>query len=191
MTPLESASQEISPLREPQNPPAWDGVPTTPHPQPLQARAATLETQVPLSPLGWERCPCTPQAAAARALGSPYLRPVELQIWVLLPFQVSIAQETAVLKHTAPQQACYQTDLPPLGAHISVSPPPFPARLQAGHPLHLTDTQRVTPRRGTRSSGVCTTCSKPPPVPAWGGVGGQTIQCPSRHPGSPTVPTCS
>lgn len=70
------------------------GVPTTPQPK------------SPLSQLGWGHwSPAAPSKQAAHSQGglsTPYLRPVELQIWVLLPFQVSIAQETAVLKCTAP-----------------------------------------------------------------------------------------
>lgn len=51
-------------------------------------------------------CPSTPRAPTQRGgclqtEVSPYLWSVELQIWEFLPFQVSIAQETAVLKGTS------------------------------------------------------------------------------------------
>lgn len=62
------------------------------------------QKQVPLSQLG---LPTTPSSCPQ--LHSSYLWSVELQIWELLSFQVSITQETAVLKWISPLQACYPT----------------------------------------------------------------------------------
>lgn len=58
------------------------------------------------SPAPAPQCP-HPHGGCPKPELSPHLWAVQLQIWELLPFQVSIAQEAAVLKGTGRGQASY------------------------------------------------------------------------------------
>lgn len=100
------------------------------------------QKQVPLSQLG---LPTTPPSCPQ--LHSSYLWSVELQIWELLSFQVSITQETAVLKCISPLQACYPTT-PLILPGLQLSPTFLPA---PGPKLALTATAHAI----HHSSGLC------------------------------------
>lgn len=98
--------EEILHPKEPQYPLAQEGVLTKHAPSPLSQGGHIRNTSSPQP----ARSPHNPiQQGGCPQLHSSHLWSVELQIWELLSFQVSITQETAVLKCISPLQACYPT----------------------------------------------------------------------------------